>query len=405
MLKDYFEKIVKYLSPELQTKNMQRIVISSVFALGIDPYTTDPYEMSVLKKFADKLSPENNVFLGDKRLFVDKINQINDLLSSISGEGSEAVGTISEILLDLKLELRDRSSRIYNLTYLANNYANEQNFGMPIQNAEEIIESLRSDLIMYDLGYSQKKWPHIKAKGIIALNDLLAYYNVLLLLEETGKLYLETIPEGQTVIAGILEYFLTNINNSYIHLVYVEHCFANEQIPIEQRGFEHKTTRLKLFYEKDLVLYQIRVDLPHKGEEYPHINLHSAEIGDNTFSRSEHYPLADTPLSNTLLHALEERLHATPLQLVDWQPQLRNEKDEDIIKLLTMKICTRGIQQYYAKEKIFDSETRGYLWEFLTELSSDYEDPALRELLTDDEDFLAEVIAALGKRFKEFYLA
>lgn len=101
-------------------------------------------------------------------------------------------------------------------------------------------------------------------------------------------------------IIDILLDFLFDCN---IHKVFINsNKFFDATVPVEKRGSRNETTRLQVFFSiSNEDIFCLRIDLPHKGEEYLHLNLEEG-IGDKV--KSIGIPLQLTGVNKSMLWKL-----------------------------------------------------------------------------------------------------
>ena len=78
--------------------------------------------------------------------------------------------------------------------------------------------------------------------------------------------------------------------NVYIHHIFLEQSIVDTSVDVSDRGADANTTRLKIFFTfDDGIPYLARLDLPHKGVKFLHINIEdeNGAITDiNSFKKS-----------------------------------------------------------------------------------------------------------------------
>lgn len=86
-------------------------------------------------------------------------------------------------------------------------------------------------------------------------------------------------PQECEVLNNFTDYMLENYANIYIYNLSVEEKSVSCKKNITARGANENTTRIKLYFTRDdgkPVL--IRMDLPHKGEPYVHLNIQEGDL-------------------------------------------------------------------------------------------------------------------------------
>lgn len=87
-----------------------------------------------------------------------------------------------------------------------------------------------------------------------------------------------------------------------IHKIYIQMKEYNIEIPMDERGSDDATTRFSIiFTASNDDIYLLRIDLPHKGEEKFHLNLHEYINGKLVATG---YPLDDDIKNNERLRDL-----------------------------------------------------------------------------------------------------
>ena len=113
-------------------------------------------------------------------------------------------------------------------------------------------------------------------------------------------------PQENEVLGRLIDYLLRNYHNLYLYNLTVESnpieggCFVN------RRGASENTTRIKLYFTRDddsPVL--MRLDLPHEGHPFVHLNIEEGENNDHIQISKEvegdEYDHVFDSLSNALL--------------------------------------------------------------------------------------------------------
>lgn len=71
------------------------------------------------------------------------------------------------------------------------------------------------------------------------------------------------------------------MHNCLVIDMYIDFLPVNSRIPISTRGAKERTTRIQIIFSlPNQSYFNLRLDLPHKGMEYIHINIHD-ENGEN----------------------------------------------------------------------------------------------------------------------------
>lgn len=84
---------------------------------------------------------------------------------------------------------------------------------------------------------------------------------------------LDIFPSG---FSKLIDFMLSNFQNSSIYRIERPTSPPINSDSVSTRGAESFTTRLKIYlYDKDMNPVLLRLDLPHKGEEFLHINIHN----------------------------------------------------------------------------------------------------------------------------------
>jgi len=99
---------------------------------------------------------------------------------------------------------------------------------------------------------------------------------------------------------------LQNVQTIFIHHIIVEQTPLNDKVEVSYRGADDNTTRIKVYFTfENGEALAARLDLPHKGVPYLHINVES-EQGE--LSRLNHCKLSITSYEKNILKPLEESL-------------------------------------------------------------------------------------------------
>ena len=106
-------------------------------------------------------------------------------------------------------------------------------------------------------------------------------------------------PQEQEVLGNLATYLLNNYANIYVYNLLVENNPLGGCDHIDKRGSAENTTRIKLYFTKDdTEPVLLRLDLPHQGYPYVHLNLE--EEGEN-----KHVPLSKKVVGSEYDHVFD----------------------------------------------------------------------------------------------------
>lgn len=135
---------------------------------------------------------------------------------------------------------------------------------------------------------------------------------------------LDVFPSG---FSKLIDFMLSNFQNSSIYRIERPTSPPANSDSVSTRGAESSTTRLKIYlYDKDMNPVLLRLDLPHKGEEFLHINIHSL----TNHSCLDHFELeANLANIDTFFDSIHEQMTLETPDLFIYNNS--SKEDDDII--------------------------------------------------------------------------
>ena len=130
---------------------------------------------------------------------------------------------------------------------------------------------------------------------------------------------LDVFPSG---FSKLIDFMLSNFQNSSIYRIERPTSPPANSDSVSTRGAESSTTRLKIYMNPVL----LRLDLPHKGEEFLHINIHSL----TNHSCLDHFELeANLANIDTFFDSIHEQMTLETPDLFIYNNS--SKEDDDII--------------------------------------------------------------------------
>ena len=193
---------------------------------------------------------------------------------------------------------------------------------------------------------------------------------------------------------------LQNVQTAFVHHIIVEQTPLNDKVEVSDRGAKDNTTRIKIFFTfedgKPLVA---RLDLPHKGVHYLHINIESE---DGEVSSLNHCKLSIASYEKNILKPLEESLMTFNHSAITFDKAI-----PDIDKMMLHKVKVEralfGVSSIIWGSLLFipiyRREKKEYNWDKIHKLHLSQE---AQDYIEECRNILKEEIATYGFNDEDF---
>lgn len=187
---------------------------------------------------------------------------------------------------------------------------------------------------------------------------------------------------------------LKNIDSAYVHHIIVEQTPLNDKVVVSKRGSNDNTTRIKVYFtfENGMPLVA-RLDLPHKGIPYLHINIES-EQGE--LSGLNHCLLSIKPYENNILKPLEEALMTFNHSAIIFDKAI-SDNDRMMLHKVKVERALFGVTSIVWGKLLLDQicreENKGYNWD---EIQKKHLSQEAQNYIEECRDVLKKEVALQG---------